>query len=450
MNIDQNAADVTKKWTTNKLCGGEACFAESVLMAQRLVADQHIAASHKLRSDTAVFENVKAFGDGFGVDAFFSGDLERRSSFEPRSWDQSDGGEEVGFGFFAGLAADAVEIGGNTSVGCVHQEMSKFVKHHKQLFVGHELAIDRDIMPTHQAIIKSADAKRHFLDRYLMPPAKRVKIGFGQPSLVPANLECFDLFEEKTHNVRVNIPDATVYHRCDTARIENFGSETFNLELFCLVAERSVENFLGVANGLDAVGVCIGFPTLEEDDAEIGRIFAAVVREPFAHHSFRIAEFSHGVFDIKWRRLIDRSKILNLFGDAGRKFLLYQRSDPLIDQPPDVDLSSGKKHLAATGKQPIERHVRFIGDLDQDLGCGQPALKIISDSRMRQIKPPGNISHCFVVEGTLEPLYEIVIHSSQDRSVSIFDDDTPVLSHSKPRHKKRRAETRRVFEEENC
>ena len=112
-----------------------------------------------------------AFGQTFVVDQFGDG-----PRFDPSFWNQCAKRECIRFRFLAGPFANAVKIGGDARVRCVHQIMGEFVKHHKQFFILSQTAVDSDVMSAKYAIVESAYAQRHFVDGNLMPFAQPIKV----------------------------------------------------------------------------------------------------------------------------------------------------------------------------------------------------------------------------------------------------------------------------------
>src|SRR4249919_3774864 len=75
--------------------------------------------------------------DAFALDHFLL-----RSRFYPRSRYQGAKCKRIGLDFLAGLFSDPVKICRYTCIRHMHKEMGKLMKHHKELFLCWQLAVD--------------------------------------------------------------------------------------------------------------------------------------------------------------------------------------------------------------------------------------------------------------------------------------------------------------------
>ena len=139
-------------------------------------------------------EDLQPFGNRVGgnavVDQFSQG-----MSFYHRPREHGTYREQVGFAFDPRFVAKAVEIGGHAGRRHMKEQMAKLVKLHHSFGDAREAAVDHDIVAAFDAIVKSANSQRHFLDRDVQPAANALKILIGERAFVPAKFESFYFVE---------------------------------------------------------------------------------------------------------------------------------------------------------------------------------------------------------------------------------------------------------------
>src|SRR5690606_37144996 len=112
-------------------------------------------------------KNSESLADQFRVVSRIGGKFRDPPRGYPFQRHQRTQGEGVSLHFHPCPLAYSVIIRGRRPGGCVQQVMRKFVKHHEQLLLRRQAAVDRDKVPSHHAVVKTAHFERHFGHGYL-------------------------------------------------------------------------------------------------------------------------------------------------------------------------------------------------------------------------------------------------------------------------------------------
>ena len=142
------------------------------------------------------FKNSEAVGDHFRVVSGICGEFRQTAGLNPPERHHSAQCERIGLDLSARSLADTVVIRRRGTRWSMKQIVSEFVKHHEQFPLRREAAVDRNEMPAHRTVIKTAHLERHLGHRYLMLAAELVKVSLDQRTFVPGNTQAGDCIGE--------------------------------------------------------------------------------------------------------------------------------------------------------------------------------------------------------------------------------------------------------------
>ena len=131
--------------------------------------------------------------------AFLGGDFFKASFIDPASRHQRAQGEYVGLGLFARLFADTVKICRHAGIRNVHEVVREFVEQDEQLPMVFQPAVNRNEVPSFDAVIEAIRLQGHLDDGDLPPRAQAVEIFLGQRFFVPSAAKARYFCEEEKH-----------------------------------------------------------------------------------------------------------------------------------------------------------------------------------------------------------------------------------------------------------